>query len=74
MRNIGAWELLSLDGVIELPEKWSLPYTNDEMEEANASRMAESDESDALLLGRVTYEELAAFCPNQPNGDPMWTT
>jgi len=27
--------------------------------------------SDALLLGRVTYEALAAFWPNQPGGTPM---
>ncbi len=38
------------------------------MEEANAAGMAASD---ALLLGRVTYEGLAAFWPNQPGGTPM---
>jgi dihydrofolate reductase len=43
-------------------------YSNDEMEEANASGMAASD---AMLLGRVTYEGLAAFWPNQPSGTPM---
>lgn len=70
MRTISAWELISLDGVMESPEEWASAYSNDEMAEANASRMAES-ESGALLLGRVTYEELAAFWPNQPGGDPM---
>jgi dihydrofolate reductase len=38
------------------------------MEEANAAGMAASD---AMLLGRVTYEGLAAFWPNQPGGTPM---
>lgn len=38
------------------------------MEEANAAGMATTD---ALLLGRVTYERLAAYWPNQPGGDPM---
>jgi dihydrofolate reductase len=28
-------------------------------------------DSDAMLLGRVTYEGLAAFWPNQPGGTPM---
>jgi dihydrofolate reductase len=42
-------------------------YSNYEMNEANASGMAASD---ALLLGRVTYEGLAAFWPNQPSEDP----
>jgi dihydrofolate reductase len=27
--------------------------------------------SDALLMGRVTYEGMAAFWPNQPGGTPM---
>jgi dihydrofolate reductase len=68
MRKVGAVELVSVDGVIEAPETWAPPYSNDEMEEANASGMAASD---ALLLGRLTYEALAAFWPNQPGGTPM---
>lgn len=38
------------------------------MEEAKASGMAASD---ALLLGRVTYEGLAAYWPHQPGGTPI---
>jgi dihydrofolate reductase len=68
MRKVVATELVSLDGVMEKPEEWAPPYSNDEMEQANASGMAASD---ALLLGRVTYEGLAAFWPNQPAGTPM---
>ncbi len=68
MRKLIALELVSVDGVFESPEEWAFSYSNDEMNEANASGMAASD---ALLLGRVTYEGLAAFWPNQPGGDPM---
>jgi dihydrofolate reductase len=68
MRKIIALELVSVDGVIQSPEEWAFSYSNDEMNEANASGMAATD---ALLLGRVTYEGLAAFWPNQPGGDPM---
>jgi dihydrofolate reductase len=68
MRKVVATELVSLDGVMEKPEEWAFSYSNDEMEQANASGMAASD---ALLLGRVTYEGLAAFWPNQPAGTPM---
>ncbi len=68
MRKLVAVELVSVDGVMESPEEWAFPYSNDEMEEANAAGMAASD---ALLLGRVTYEGLAAFWPNQPGGTPM---
>jgi dihydrofolate reductase len=53
---------------MESPEEWASSYSNDEMEEANAAGMAASD---AMLLGRVTYEGLAAFWPNQPGGTPM---
>ncbi len=68
MRKVVASELVSLDGVMESPEEWAFSYSNDEMEEANASGMAASD---ALLLGRVTYEQMAAYWPNQPGGTPM---
>jgi dihydrofolate reductase len=68
VRKVIAVELVSVDGVMESPEKWAFSYSNDEMEQANAAGMAASD---ALLLGRVTYEGLAAFWPNQPAGTPM---
>jgi dihydrofolate reductase len=67
MRRVGAWELVSLDGVMERPEEWAFSYA-DETGEASATGMAASD---ALLLGRVTYEHLAAYWPYQPDGDPM---
>ncbi len=68
LRKVVAVELLSVDGVMESPETWAFPYSDEEMEEANASGMSASD---ALLLGRVTYEALAAFWPHQPGGTPM---
>lgn len=68
MRKVVALELVSVDGVMESPEEWAFSYSNGEMEQANAAGM---DGSDALLVGRVTYEGLAAFWPNQPGGTPM---
>jgi dihydrofolate reductase len=68
LRRVVAVELVSVDGVMGSPEEWAFTYSNDEMEEANAAGMAASD---AMLLGRVTYEGLAAFWPNQPGGTPM---
>ena len=41
---------------------------NAEMEEASAPEMAASD---AMLMGRVTYERMAGYWPNQPGGTPM---
>jgi dihydrofolate reductase len=68
VRKVVAVEFVSVDGVMESPEGWASSYSNDEMEEANASGMAASD---ALLLGRVTYEQTAAFWSNQSGGVPM---
>ena len=68
MRRVGAWELVSLDGVMERPENWAFSYSNEEVGKASASGMARSD---ALLLGRVTYEHMAAYWPHQTGGTPM---
>src|SRR5829696_4452344 len=68
MRKLVAVELVSVDGVMEKPEEWAFSYSNEEMEEAIPAGMACSD---AMLLGRVTYEGMAAFWPNQPAGTPM---
>jgi dihydrofolate reductase len=62
MRKVIASELMSLDGVMESPDKWHFPYFNDEMGTEIGAAMATAD---AMLLGRVTYQEFAAFWPSQ---------
>ena len=62
MRKIVAGLFISLDGVVESPEQWHFPYWSDEMGEAIGSQMAASD---AMLLGRVTYQEFASYWPQQ---------
>ena len=66
MRKVIAAEFVSLDGVMESPEQWHFPYFNDEMGEAIGAAMAPSD---AMLFGRVTYEQFAAFWPSQGGDD-----
>ena len=51
---------ISLDGVIEAPETWHFPYFNDEMGAAVGELMSGND---AMLLGRQTYDEFAAYWP-----------
>ena len=58
-----ATEYVSLDGVFEEPGKWSGPFFNDE---AGQFKFKELRESDALLLGRNTYEGFAAAWPTMP--------
>jgi dihydrofolate reductase len=62
MRNIVAGLHMSLDGVIESPEKWSFDYYCDEIGQSIKSRR---DATDTLLLGRTTYQEFAAIWPGQ---------
>jgi dihydrofolate reductase len=69
---------ITLDGVVEapgagdttLPEKrgWSMPFMNDDVGQVIGASMATSD---AMLLGRRTYQDFAAFWPNVPADDPF---
>ncbi len=69
MRKIVAAEFMSLDGVVEAPEKWHFPYFDDEMGQAVGEGFATSD---AMLMGRVLYEEWAAYWPRQnPEENPI---
>ena len=69
MRKVVAAEFLSLDGVMESPDKWHFPYFNEEMAQAIGEGFAAAD---AMLMGRVNYEEWAAFWPGQdPEENPM---
>jgi dihydrofolate reductase len=62
MRKIIAGLFISLDGVVEAPHEWHFPYFDDEMGKAVDAQMSASD---AMLLGRVTYEEFAGYWPQQ---------
>jgi dihydrofolate reductase len=72
MRKVVASEFLSLDGVMESPDQWHFPYFNDEMGQAVGEGF---ETSDALLMGRVLYEEWVAFWPQQdPEENPVAAT
>lgn len=70
MSKIFITEFVSLDGVFEDPggaEKfkyggWSMPYGN---EEFFKFKLDELKKTDALLLGRITYEEFAKAWPGR---------
>jgi len=71
MRKVTAGLFVSLDGVVESPEKWHFPYFNDEMGGAVEAAIAASD---AMLLGRVTYQEFAAYWPGVSSEDEPFAT
>jgi dihydrofolate reductase len=59
-RRIVANFFISLDGVVESPDKWHFPYFNEEM---MAAIGAGFEASDALLMGGTTYREWADYWP-----------
>jgi dihydrofolate reductase len=71
MRKLVVTEFISLDGVMEDPggsegtpiAAWSFKY--DRGDEGNKFKLDETMDSDALLLGRVTYEGFAAAWPER---------
>lgn len=62
MRKIVAGLHMTLDGVIEAPDKWSFAYFN---EEIGKSIQARIDATDTLLFGRQGYQEFAAVWPGR---------
>ena len=65
MRKVVVSTYVTLDGVMEAPEKWSIKFFNEEAMEFAQNQLFASD---ALLLGRVTYEGFAAAWPSR-SGD-----
>ena len=69
MRKVIVSEFVSLDGVFEAPDQWHFPYFNDEMGQEIGAAMGQAD---AMLMGRVLYEEWSAFWPQQdPEENPI---
>lgn len=59
MRNVVAYELLSLDGVAEHPDEFVTDFDDVMLE--NLRRLIATQ--DAVLLGRRTYDDWAAYWP-----------
>ena len=61
MRKVFAGLFISLDGVVEAPYLWQFDMFDEDMEDAMFKLLADID---TVLLGRVTYQEWAAYWPN----------
>lgn len=68
MRKTVAGLFVSVDGVVEAPEKWTGPYFGPRVGGVVGSLIAGGD---TLLLGRLTYETFAASFAGDTSGDPM---
>jgi dihydrofolate reductase len=60
VRKVVVSEFVSLDGVMEDPA-WTFQFSSEEQEQYKFAELAAAD---ALLLGRVTYEDFAAAWPS----------
>lgn len=61
-RKIIVTEFVSLDGVIESPQKWSFEFWGDDIGKFKHDELFATD---ALLLGRKTYEGFAEAWPTR---------
>jgi dihydrofolate reductase len=66
MRKIVAAPFVSLDGVVEMSEQWTIPYFTADMQRVIQRGMAAAD---TMLMGRRTYEQMAAYWPNMTATD-----
>lgn len=70
MATLTVTSFITLDDVVEDPHLWSGKFQSDDTEKLNLDVLLESD---ALLLGRVTYQGFAAAWPSR-SGDPFSDT
>lgn len=59
---------ISLDGVVESPDKWHFPYFDDAMGAIVAAGMSTTR---AFVMGRKLYEEWSAYWPGQGDDVPF---
>ena len=69
MRRIVAGLFMTVDGSVHEPGEWSFPYFNDQVGEVITATMQDSD---AMLLGRRTYEAWADYWPGKTAEDDQF--
>ena len=66
MRDLIVTENITLDGVIEATEGWFDPAGGeDDVSDVEAALRKQREAADALLLGRVTFEQMRGYWPLQ---------
>jgi dihydrofolate reductase len=68
MRKVVVSTMMTVNGVIEAPNRWSFDYMKDELLKYVMDQLFASD---ALIMGRVTFESFAQAWPSRPNTDPF---
>jgi dihydrofolate reductase len=66
MRDLIVTENITLDGVIDATEGWFEPAGGeDDVSDVETALRTQRDAADALLLGRVTFEQMRGYWPRQ---------
>jgi dihydrofolate reductase len=66
MRELIVTENITIDGVIDLAGGWFTPGGDGESDVLDAIR-EQREAADAMLLGRVTFEDMRSYWPQQTN-------
>ena len=71
MRKLVVTENITLDGVIDASEGWFAPAGTEEVDQSdlNTALREQAEEADALLLGRVTFEQFRGYWPLQTDDE-----
>ena len=71
MRDLIITENITLDGVIDAAEGWFMPAGDDETDQSDViAAIAEQREAaDAFLTGRLTFEQMRGFWPQQTDDE-----
>ena len=69
MRTLVVTENITLDGVIDASEGWFAPAGDDDQSDLDAALHEQAEAADALLLGRVTFEEFRGYWPLQTDDE-----
>ena len=68
MRKIATGLFISVDGVVEFPERWGFQYLDKDLSEEIATGIAEAD---AVLIGPATYRLFGQMWPHKKDDVPM---
>lgn len=65
MRTLAITQNITVDGVIDLSDGWFSPAEDDQQADVLAAMHEQDARSDALLLGRRTFEDFRGYWPLQ---------
>jgi dihydrofolate reductase len=71
MRKLAVTENITLDGVIDATEGWFAPAGSEEVDQSDLNEVLreQAAAADAVLFGRVTFEQMRGYWPQQTDDE-----